>query len=330
MREVLTGASCTGDNGELNRTLALTNLATNEQVYLDGFLLNPDTQYTIANTTVSTITFLVNVFNAQNIVVIYSISSATADSTSIPVGYYTTITEARNFTGASISEYSNNAMLELIKRATYEIDMKTARTWQSPITEIDALYDGDDTDTLWLRHTDIQSVTSMSIRQSYGDYTVSYTTITPSYVAVYPEGYLILYTNAEINRFTSGPKNVKITFTYGASKTTQLNGAIDDDDVTITVDSTSGFKPYGCVIIDGEWITYTGLTSTTFTGCTRGMYGTEAISHLDNANIYQAPPEEVRQACNLLVANYIDKDNNRQIWIDAILSKLAWKGPRMA
>lgn len=69
---------------------------------------------------------------------------------------------------------------------------------------------------------------------------------------------------------------------------TQLNGSIDNIVTTITVDSTAAFTATGTLAIDSELITYTGKTPTTFTGCTRGVSGTTAASHLDNAYVYDA------------------------------------------
>lgn len=54
---------------------------------------------------------------------------------------------------------------------------------------------------------------------------------------------------------------------------------------TITVDSTSGFPSQGRIIIDSEVISYTGTTSTTFTGCTRGDEDTTAATHNDDATV---------------------------------------------
>ena len=70
-------------------------------------------------------------------------------------------------------------------------------------------------------------------------------------------------------------------------KSTALNGAINASVTTITVDSTTGFSTTGTILIGTEEITYTGLTSTTFTGCTRGANSTTAASHLDDASVYQ-------------------------------------------
>jgi hypothetical protein len=48
---------------------------------------------------------------------------------------------------------------------------------------------------------------------------------------------------------------------------------------TITVASTSGFSSSGTLIIDSEQFTYTGVTSTTFTGVTRAANSTSAAAH---------------------------------------------------
>jgi len=48
---------------------------------------------------------------------------------------------------------------------------------------------------------------------------------------------------------------------------------------TITVDSTTGFSSSGTLQIDSEQFTYTGVTSTTFTGVTRAANSTSAAAH---------------------------------------------------
>ena len=71
----------------------------------------------------------------------------------------------------------------------------------------------------------------------------------------------------------------------GAS--TDLDGALNSTATTITVNSTSGFSDTGTLLIGSEQITYTGTTTTTFTGCTRGANSTTAASHLDDATVEQ-------------------------------------------
>lgn len=70
--------------------------------------------------------------------------------------------------------------------------------------------------------------------------------------------------------------------------TNQLNGAINNSVTTITVDSTTGFAATGTIQIDSELITYTGITGTDFTGCTRGTGGSTDASHSDNALVIDA------------------------------------------
>ena len=69
--------------------------------------------------------------------------------------------------------------------------------------------------------------------------------------------------------------------------TTTLSSGIDDDDTTIPVVSASSFDSTGTIIIDSENITYTGTTSTTFTGATRGAESTTAASHDSGATVAQ-------------------------------------------
>ena len=75
-----------------------------------------------------------------------------------------------------------------------------------------------------------------------------------------------------------------VTFNAGAAYTT-LNGAITNSATTITVNSTTEFPTAGTIVIGSENITYTGSTSTAFTGCTRGANATTALAHLDNATV---------------------------------------------
>ena len=69
-----------------------------------------------------------------------------------------------------------------------------------------------------------------------------------------------------------------------SSASTELATAITSDATmsgsgTITVDSTTGFSSSGTLQIDSEIFTYTGVTSTTFTGVTRATSSTSAAAH---------------------------------------------------
>jgi hypothetical protein len=79
-----------------------------------------------------------------------------------------------------------------------------------------------------------------------------------------------------------------IVFGTGSTNNrTQLNGAINSTDTTITVDTVDATTILpsggGFILIDSEVIAFTARTSTSLTGCRRGACGTTAASHLDNA-----------------------------------------------
>ena len=66
---------------------------------------------------------------------------------------------------------------------------------------------------------------------------------------------------------------------------TILNGAITNSDTTLTVDTTTGFPTSGTLLIGTEEMTYTGKTSTTFTGLTRNTNSAGAATALDDATV---------------------------------------------
>ena len=80
-------------------------------------------------------------------------------------------------------------------------------------------------------------------------------------------------------------KNQIVSFQDVDYAETLLNGALTDSATTITVDSTTKFPEQGRLKIEQEEILYTGKTSTTFTGCTRGARGTLAAAHADDTLI---------------------------------------------
>jgi hypothetical protein len=70
---------------------------------------------------------------------------------------------------------------------------------------------------------------------------------------------------------------------------TTLTGAMTNVSTTpIQVASTDLFESAGHLLIGTELIAYTGKTSTTFTGITRGVYGTTNVAHSIGANVTEA------------------------------------------
>ena len=67
--------------------------------------------------------------------------------------------------------------------------------------------------------------------------------------------------------------------------TTALDGSLTNSATTIVVNSTAPFSATGMIAIGDELVTYTGKTSTSFTGCTRGYDGTTASAHASGTSV---------------------------------------------
>jgi parallel beta helix pectate lyase-like protein len=63
-------------------------------------------------------------------------------------------------------------------------------------------------------------------------------------------------------------------------------GGVTNSATTINITSTSAFPSSGVVWCESESISYTGKTSTTLTGCVRGIDGTTAASHSAGVAVY--------------------------------------------
>src|SRR5512141_119673 len=78
---------------------------------------------------------------------------------------------------------------------------------------------------------------------------------------------------------------------------TKLDGNITADSTSINVLSTTGFQAPGIMTIDAtdqdgnptsasrEYVSFTGITNNTFTGCSRGLGGSTAQSHSNGAKV---------------------------------------------
>jgi hypothetical protein len=69
---------------------------------------------------------------------------------------------------------------------------------------------------------------------------------------------------------------------------TTLSAGINNAVTTIPVVSTTGFQNTGVILIGSELIRYTGKTATSFTGCTRGQYGSSNAAHLAGVYVGEA------------------------------------------
>jgi len=76
-----------------------------------------------------------------------------------------------------------------------------------------------------------------------------------------------------------------------------LESEINDSVTSIELSNASEFASSGTIGIDEEEITYTGKSSNTLTGCTRGANGTDAQAHADGAAVWQVKTRFVYQIC---------------------------------
>jgi Tfp pilus assembly protein PilX len=89
---------------------------------------------------------------------------------------------------------------------------------------------------------------------------------------------------------TTFPANTDLFSTY-AGASTALSASMSSatnpaNGSSISVTSTAAFPTRGYVVIGTEYVTYTGKTSTTFTGITRGAMGSTATSHGSGSNVF--------------------------------------------
>jgi hypothetical protein len=75
--------------------------------------------------------------------------------------------------------------------------------------------------------------------------------------------------------------------TVGTASTT-LNGTITSGATSIVLTDASTFSAAGTIVIDSESITYSGKSTNTLTGCTRGANGSHAAAHTSGASVLQS------------------------------------------
>lgn len=91
-------------------------------------------------------------------------------------------------------------------------------------------------------------------------------------------------------------KNIETFDSVGLVTSTTLTDPVEFFDDVINVDSTNGWpNEYGLLKIDNEIITYTGITTNSFTGCIRGFSGVESLSDPNNPEFLKFSSSEVSE-----------------------------------
>ena len=91
--------------------------------------------------------------------------------------------------------------------------------------------------------------------------------------------------------------------------TTEVLDAVETD---IDVASVDGLLSAGVIKIDDEIITYTGISSLTLTGCTRGTNGTTADTHADNSTVTQVLIDPLATTNGSTTVTITDQDHGAE------------------
>jgi hypothetical protein len=100
----------------------------------------------------------------------------------------------------------------------------------------------------------------------------------------------------------------------------KLDGDITNSDTSITLDDASGYSTSGIVRIGDELITYTGISTNTLTGCTRGTNNTAADEHSSGDGVQEClsySAEDIRDIIEDLLVNYANVSSSyidRTVW----------------
>ena len=100
---------------------------------------------------------------------------------------------------------------------------------------------------------------------------------------------LFTYTGKTGTTFTGVTRAVSSTTAAKHDRNTTISQALDPTATTINVASTTGYPAAGTLLIGSEYVTYTGVTATSFTGVIRGTtvntLTSTAATHANGASI---------------------------------------------
>jgi len=229
--------------------------------------------------------------------------------------YYTTPEKVRRFVGLDTAfTGSTSPSLEQvegeIRNAQFEIERRTGRAWRKKLSAEE--YPAGrfkDRDGVLVVHLDHVDVIEFSIMKNWNG--SSWDNWLTGKTEGRADDYWVDYANGEVHSdlITTDVSGFHVQYYHGAPATT-LNGDLTDSATTITVTSTTGFLNEGVLRIEDEEIYYSGLTATTFTGCSRGINDTTASAHSDTTELIPVYPE-IDELCKKLVAYNLLYSNDR-------------------
>jgi Tfp pilus assembly protein PilX len=88
------------------------------------------------------------------------------------------------------------------------------------------------------------------------------------------------------------------TYQVTGGQSTTLTAALNATATTVAVSSTAGWPSSGYFMIDAEEFSYSGITSTAFTGVVRGASGSTAAAHANGAKVTRAKVITIAEGAN--------------------------------
>jgi len=132
---------------------------------------------------------------------------------------YATVDDVRNFTNVNSAEFSDAQITSMIEYAESFIDARTGHDFTEGGVTLTEYYDGNGTDSFFLNHFPVLSVSSLSVdANNDGTYTELTEGRTNDYVLYNDVGRVVLTDDCNTTSvWPDYPKSIKITYTYGYS-----------------------------------------------------------------------------------------------------------------
>ena len=199
----------------------------------------------------------------------------------------TPLDTARQQTGATFTTVSGSKTVTLTTSTAHE-----AQTGDiilcSAATSVPGGFSASDFDDILFEVTDVPSATTMEITMGSnagssagpsGTVTIDFYYVIGPIIQTYGYGWgTNTYSGQTLPLIQTTLNGALLNDTYGTGGS--------GTDIVLT--STTNFSSSGTILVDSELITYTGITSNTLNGITRGTNGTSTAAHSDGATTYDA------------------------------------------
>jgi len=199
----------------------------------------------------------------------------------------TPLDTARQQTGATFTTVSGSKTVTLTTSTAHE-----AQTGDiilcSAATSVPGGFSASDFDDILFEVTDVPSATTMEITMGSnagssagpsGTVTIDFYYVIGPIIQTYGYGWgTNTYSGQTLPLIQTTLNGALLNDTYGTGGS--------GTDIVLT--STTNFSSSGTILVDSELITYTGITSNTLNGITRGTNGTSTAAHSDGTTTYDA------------------------------------------